>query len=159
LDLVQYYAGDAEQISVFANDGGTLKERPGPNNFTANIKFKNGAIGRVLAMYGIIDPPRPNHDLEVYCTKGSVSGEKYSLDTPQGVREHSLVELTEEYNVDDYRTHKHDELRAWRHFENCIVNDTQPRVDAVQGAKTCALSYAGLESIETGCAVEVRTEF
>lgn len=154
IDHVMWLAGDVDEVSAYANDGGTLRGREGFNNFVVNLKFKNGVIGRVLGLYGVVHPPLPMAGFGICCTKGAVFGRKYSLDTPDGVAQHDL-----EVPQDEYAGHGGEVVRYMRHFEDCILNDRQPMVDAVQGARTTAVSYAGLESIETGRSVKARTDF
>jgi predicted dehydrogenase len=46
-----------------------------------------------------------------------------------------------------------------RHFEDCIVNDRKPLVDARDGAQIIAICSACWESIRTGRPVKVSREF
>ena len=154
IDHVLWFGGDAEEVSAYANDGGILEGREGYNNFVVNIQFKNGMIGRVLGLYGMVHPPVPMEDFMICGTKGSITKQKYTLDTPDGVKTYDL-----EVPPDEYAGHGGQVVRYMVHLEDCILNDKEPLVDAVQGAKTTALSHAGLESIETRKSVKVRTDF
>ena len=154
IDHVLWFGGEAEEVSAYANDSGMLEGRPAHNNFVLNIRFKNGMIGRVLGLYGVVHPPLPMEDFMVCGTKGTITKQKYTLDTPNGVETHGL-----ETPPDEYAGHGGQVVRYLLHLEDCIVNDRPPLVDAVQGAKTTAVSYAGIESIETRKSVKVRTDF
>ena len=154
IDHVLWFGGDAAEVSAYGNDGGTLADRPGDNNFVVNVKFRNGMIGRVLGLYGVVHPPRPMEDFMVCGTHGAITKSQYTTDTPEGVETHAL-----EVPPDEYAGHGGQVVRYMFHLEDCIRNDKQPLVDAVQGAKTTAVSYAALESIETGRSTAVQTEF
>lgn len=154
IDLVRWFGGDVEEVSAYANDKDVLGTRRGHNNFVLNLKFGNGALGRVLALFGVVRPPGALGGFAFCGTKGSIVGTRVSLDGPEGVTETDL-----EVEAEASAGHGGETARILAHLEDCIVNDSNPMLDAVQGAKTLAVSLAALESIEAGRPVKVRTEF
>ena len=154
IDLVRWFGGNVEEVSAYANDKGVLDTRSGDSNFVLNLKFENGALGRVLALFGVVRPPDALGGFAFCGTKGSISGTRVSLDGPDGVTESDL-EVEDEASAG----HGGATARILAHLEDCIVDDRRPMLDAIEGAKTLAVSLAALESIETGRPVKVRTEF
>ena len=154
IDHVMWFGGEVTEVSAFGQDSGLLEGRAALNNFVLNLTFSSGAIGRVLGLYGVVHPPLPMEDFGICCTGGSIAGSKYTVDAPDGVTEHEL-----EVASDPYAGHGGQTVRYMKHLEDCIVNDSDPLVDAVQGARTTAVSTAALESIETGRSVVARMEF
>jgi len=169
IDLQLWFGGDVEEASAYANDGGTLEGREGDNNYIVNVKFNNGAIGRILGLYGIIHPPNPiwsASPFSVFCTKGSIVGTRYTVmatppeptpDQPHGVDEFDLEIESEDDN--SYRSHMGSIKRYFLHMEDCILNDKQPVCNEIIGAKTTAIGWAIIESFQTGTAVKVCHEF
>jgi len=161
LDFQMWFGGDVDEVSAYANDGGTIAGRKGANNFIVNLKFKEGAIGRVLGLYGVVHPPQGCSPSSVFCTKGSIVGRKYTVDSPgspHGVQEFDL-EIDERDDDKSQKGHAPSVNRYLKHLEDCILNDKTPCCDVIVGAKTTAISWAAQESIDTGRSVKVRNEF
>ena len=159
-DYVMWLGGDVDEVSAYANDGGTLEGRKGHNNYVINLKFKNGVIGHVLGLFGVIHPPAGTAPFAVYCTKGSIVGQRYTIDTPgapHGVQQFDVEGVLEDDQTD--LGHTNSVRRYMKHMADCILNDKTPCCDVIVGAKTAAVSWAALESIETGKSVKVRNEF
>jgi predicted dehydrogenase len=154
IDHVMWFGGEVAEVSAFGQDSGLLEGRVALNNFVLNLTFTSGAIGRVLGLYGVVHPPLPMEGFGICCTRGSIAGPRYTVDSPEGVTEHEL-----EVAPDPYAGHGGQTVRYMKHLEDCIVHDKEPMVDAVQGARTTAVSYAALESIETGRSVVARMVF
>jgi len=152
IDLALWYGGEVAEVSAHANSGGVLEGREGHNNFVINLVFENGAIGRALALFSVVRPPRELDVLGVCGTLGSVAGTRVSMDGPDGVTESDLP-LEEGLT----KGHGGETARILRHMEDCIVNGEEPMIDAVQAAKTLAVAVAAQESIESGRSVRPRT--
>jgi predicted dehydrogenase len=148
IDLVQWYAGDVAEVCAYANDGGTLAARQGPNNFVLNLKFTGGAIGRIAALFGVIHPPENPAPFSLFCTRGTVVDSRVTLDCPPDSCEEQALDL-DEFNTGG-PGHAGEIGRCMRHFEDCILTDRDVLVDAVQAAKTTAVSWAARRSLETG---------
>jgi hypothetical protein len=54
------------------------------DNFLINLRFKIGVIARVLAAFGLVEPPLPMLGLGVYCDRGSVINDQLVLDKVPG---------------------------------------------------------------------------
>ncbi len=161
IDYQLWFGGDVEEVSAYANDGGTIAGRRGLNNFIVNLRFKGGAIGRVLGLYGVVHPPAGCAPFSVFCSKGSIVGRKYTVDSPgspHGVEEFELT-IPEADDDNSYKGHTNSVMRYLKHLEDCIVNDKTPCCDVIVGAKTAAVSWAAQESIDTGRSVKVRNDF
>ncbi len=154
IDHVMWFGGEVAEVSAFGHDSGLLEGRAALNNFVLNLTFTSGAIGRVLGLYGVVHPPLPMEYFGICCTGGSIAGSKYTVDGPDGVTEHEL-----EVSDDPYVGHGGQTVRYMKHLEDCIVNEEEPVVDAVQGARTTAVSTAAQESIDTGRSVVARMDF
>ncbi|MBC7289600.1 MAG: hypothetical protein H5T86_16485 [Armatimonadetes bacterium] len=120
---------------------------------TINVKFKSGAIGRILNSSGCQRPY--NIDLQIWGTKGTLVGDNTS-DT-------ALLCLRQVDRKRWMTIPKPPMAKAvaseMAHFIDCVVNDKQPLIDGVDGAKTVALAWAAIESMATGQPVKCRNEF
>ena len=156
IDLAQWFAGDVTEVAAYANEGVELPGRVGINNFTLNLKFRSGALGRIAVLLGLVRPPagpvsprapvsmRYMSPRAVCCRRGTIVGDRYSLDTPEGVVEREL-------EIQDPATgHQAEIFRYMRHLERCVTEDLPTLVDAAQGAKTVTIAEAAMRSIESG---------
>ena len=55
-----------------------------PDTYYVNLRFTNGAIGRILGAFGIIEPPLPMETLQLFGTKGSLVHNQVVLDKIPG---------------------------------------------------------------------------
>jgi len=154
IDLARWFAGEVDSVTAFANNGGVLPGRAGDNNFVLNLKFRNGAIGRVLALFSVVQPPSGMHGLTFCGTRGSIAGDRVSMDGPDGV-----VKCDLEVPATQAKGHASETARILRHMAACIIEDRPPMIDAVQAARTLAVAVAAIESIATGRSAKPRTEF
>ena len=148
IDLALWFGGDVDGVSACANNGSVLPDRQGGNNFLINLTFRNGAVGRVLALFSVVHPPPGLDTLSICGTRGSIVGTRVSRNGPGGVTEDDLP-------VDKAASggHVSETAHILRHLERCITGKDSPEVDAVQAAKTLAVAIAARESIETGQSV------
>jgi len=154
IDLIRWFMGDVEEVFVYAQTSGMDKRYPADkhDNFLINLKFKNGKIGRILAVYGLVEPPMPSLGLSVFGTLGSVANERVIFDRSTGKEPQNLRASSESGHLSEV-------VRYMKHFEDCIENDKKPLIDARDGAKVIATGVAAWESIQTGLPVKVRNEF
>ena len=59
--LLTWYLGEVEEVFAY---GGQQRGRPTlpgrhPGHLLVNLRFRNGAIGRILGAFGIVEPPLP----------------------------------------------------------------------------------------------------
>ena len=72
IDHLRWYFGDIEEVHCYSNRSGLTPEYPLHENFTLNLKFENGALGRILDLHGCVEPPIPMLGLMMCGTKGTV---------------------------------------------------------------------------------------
>jgi predicted dehydrogenase len=136
------------------------------DNFTLNVKFKNGTIGRILGLYGVVEPAEPMMKLSLYGEKMNVVSEytdnkggkvKVVWDKVE-YRPEAVMEFPKELGVDVYG-HTKTVLRYMKHFEECLAANREPVPSVVDGAKTIAVGHAAYQSIREGRPVKVFNEF
>jgi predicted dehydrogenase len=150
IDLLCWFLGDVEEVFVYASCSGMDARYPADkhDNFLINLRFRSGVIARVLAVFGLVEPPLPMLGLGIYGDKGSMINEKVVLDKIDG-------KPTLELKFPREGGHGREVWRYMRHFEECIVQDKRPLIDEVAGAKVIATAAACWESIRTGLPAKV----
>jgi predicted dehydrogenase len=168
IDAVRWIAGDISKIQAFGNQG-KISAYPSYDNYTINIEFENGAIGRVLLLVGIVQPPEPQMKISIYGSKGS--GYSYStegIDSQVKVvfdKINKMPLFTASFEPETpidagvYSSHTRNVLRFMEHFEDCIINDRQPSPNASDAVKTLIAANAAQQSIDTGKVVKVSNKF
>lgn len=170
VDVLRWFFGDVESVHCVGckNDSYVSAKGshyPVENNFMLNLKFKNGVCARVLAAYGIVEPPIPMMGVSVYGTKGSAVGEfsdflggkvkavfdKYEIKSP--------FEALYPPEKDGSFGHGQTVLRYLEHFADCLENDKAPVPGVEEGAKSIAVCCAAYESLKTGQVERVFNEF
>lgn len=160
LDSLVWFFGDVDEVHCYANKG-NLSPYPIEDNFTLNVKFRNGVIARVLGAYGVIQPPYPMMGLTIYGSKGTASAtfedfgptqlkfvlDKFIQNEPATVN--YPADLTGAYGQGDAVK------RYMEHFQDCIINDRPTLEDAREGTKTIAALSAAWESAKTAKSVKV----
>lgn len=152
IDLLCWFLGDVEEVFVYASCSGMDPRYPAdkPDNFLINLRFRSGVIARVLAVFGLVEPPLPMLGLGIYGNKGSMINEKVVLDKLEG-------QPTLELKFPREAGHGREVWRYMRHFEECLIEDKRPLIDEVAGAKVIATAAACWESIRTGQPAKVAT--
>ncbi|MEZ4865984.1 MAG: Gfo/Idh/MocA family oxidoreductase [Caldilineaceae bacterium] len=150
IDLLCWFLGDVEEVFVYASCSGMDARYPADkhDNFLINLRFRSGTIARVLAVFGLVEPPLPMLGLGIYGAKGSMINEKVVFDKLEG-------KPTLDLHFPREAGHGREVWRYMRHFEECILQDKRPLVDEVAGAKIIATAAACWESIHTGLPAKV----
>ncbi len=155
IDLLRWFFGDVEEVFCYANRSGMdprYARHDLYDNFLINLRFISGVIARVLAVFGLVEPPLPMLGLSIFGTRGSFVNDRYVLD--------KLPEQPELHlHFPPEQGHSHEVWRYLRHFEQCLVEDRRPVVDEIEGAKCIATCAAVAESIRTGLPARVTNEF
>ena len=151
IDLLRWFFGDVEEVFTYASHSHIDDRYPADkqDNFLINLRFESGVIARILAVFGLVEPPLPQLGLGVFGDKGSFVNGQLVLDKFEGQPVLSL----------DYRRepgHGLEVMRYMRHFEECILEDKRPLVDEVAGAKVIATAAACWDSIRTGMPAKVQ---
>jgi predicted dehydrogenase len=164
IDHLRWFLGDVDEVHAY---GATSCDPRYPKdkeiNFILNLKFKSGVMGRVANLQGIIHHPKGagGNAFMLYCDKGTIAGGRVRQLEDGETSDYTLPGEAEMVDFDgkEYRGHQMACLRYVREIENCIINNEQPTVNEIEGAKCTAVSEAAWESIRTGKAVKVFNEF
>ena len=165
IDLLRWFLGDVEEVHAYGRKGNLTPEYPYEDNYLINLKFVNGAIARVLAAYGLVEPPMPMMGLGLYGTKASLISDftdkqaghiKVVSDKLEG---RPVAGMTFAPETEGTLGHGAGVLRYLRHFEECLTEDKAPSPGVREGAKSIAVCSAAWESIRRGGVVKVRGDF
>ncbi len=166
IDVLRAFGGEVDSVQAVANQGRLTEGYPIQDNFFLNLKFKSGVIGRVAGLYGIVHPPTPMMQFNIYGTRGSLQSEftdnepgqvKVVFDNMPGHNPY-VAQFEAERDTSAYG-HGATVIRYMRHFQHCLDDDLTPEPGVVDGAKSVAVGVAAWESIRTGQAEKVFNEF
>jgi predicted dehydrogenase len=152
--LLTWYLGDAEEVFAYGVNSGVDPRYPAdtPDTYLVNVRFRNGAIGRILGAFGIIEPPLPMESLSLFGTKGSLVHDQVVLDRLPGLPTAKL-----EFGAE--RDHGGQVRRYMEEFARAIREGVESSSSALDAAKTVAIGEAIKESVATGRPASVRTDF
>ncbi|MFN8488711.1 MAG: Gfo/Idh/MocA family oxidoreductase [Caldilineaceae bacterium] len=148
IDLLRWFFGDVEEVFVYAAHSQFDARYPKHDNFLINLRFHSGVIARVLAVFGLVEPPLPMLGLGIYGDKGSVVNDQVVLDKLAG---QPVLKL----NFKREQGHGREVWRYMRHFEECLLENKRPLIDESEGAQVIATAAACWESINTGLPAKV----
>ena len=148
IDLLRWFLGDVEEVFVYATQSGFDPRYTQHDNFLINLRFCNGVIARILAVFGLVEPPLPMLGLGIYGDKGSMVNDQLVLDKLAG---QPVMKLTFGHEGG----HGREVWRYMRHFEECLLADKRPLIDEIEGAQVIATAAACWESIHTGLPAKV----
>lgn len=152
--LLSWYLGDAEEVSAYGVNSGVDPRYPADreDTYLVNVRFRNGAIGRILGAFGIIHPPLPMESLSLFGTQGSLVHNQVVLDRLPGLPTATL-DFREE------RGHGGQVKRYLEEFAREIRTGVASSSTALDSAKTVAIGEAIKESVRTGQPASVRADF
>lgn len=165
IDLLRWFLGDVAEVHAYGRKGNLTPEYPYEDNYLINLKFKNGAIARVLAAYGLVEPPMPMMGLSLYGSKASLQADftdqqaghlNLVVDKLAG---HPVASMVFPPEKEGTLGHGQGVMRYLQHFEQCLFEDRQPSPGVRDGAKSIAVCAAAWESIRQGGVVPVRSDF
>jgi predicted dehydrogenase len=166
IDVIRAFGGDIESVHAIANRGGLAQDYPIADNYYLNCLFKSGVIGRVSGLYGIVHPPMPMMQFNIFGSKASLQAEytdnepgklKIVYDEMPG-RNAYIAQFGAERDGSEYG-HGATVIRYMRHFQDCLDNDLEPSPGVLDGARSVAVGVAAWESIRTGQVVKVFNDF
>ncbi|HEV2122434.1 MAG TPA: Gfo/Idh/MocA family oxidoreductase [Chloroflexota bacterium] len=146
--LITMFFGDVEEVSAFGVNGGMDPRYPAhrEDTYLVNLRFKNGAIGRVLGAYGLVHPPLPMESLSLFGTKGSLVNNDVVLDKMPG---RPVIKLN--YRAEGgYDGHSGQIYRYMEELARCMRDGGTSTSPAIDGAKTVAVGEAIKESVRAG---------
>ena len=151
IDLLEWMMGEVQ--SVFAKSSTALVDIEAEDTGVVLLKFTNGALGIIEATTAT----RPK-DLE-----GSISilGEKGNVEVAgfavNEMKEWNFADKQEEdamihekFSVNPPNVYGFGHQAFYNHVVDCIINNTSPLIDGLEGRKSLELISAIYESIETG---------
>jgi len=150
IDLVRWFAGDIDEVHAYGAKAG-ISGHPMVGNFVYNLRFKSGAIGRVLGLFDITHPPMGMLGLSVMGTRAAVVEGSVLFDGDEEAR--NL------YQPEPLEGHSGEVIRYVLHLEQCILQNKDPSPGVREGARCIAACQAGWQSVHTGQPVKVRNEF
>ena len=149
LDLMRWIVGELEEVSAYGTRK-VLQQVEWQDTVIAMLKFSHGVVGKCLVSVGAPRPYAMNFSL--YGTEGTVENNKLFLKAFGQVEAfsempHSLL------------TEGHACVVELEHFVQCLDQGQLPLIDVREGAKTVAACLAIAESLASGQAVKVITDF
>lgn len=152
--LLTWYLGDAEEVSAYGVNSGVDERYPAntPDTYLVNVRFRNGAIGRILGAFGIIEPPLPMESLRLFGTKGSLVHDEVVLDRIPGLPVAKLTFPPEQGHGGEVR-------RYMAEFAAAIRSGAETTSTALDAAKTVAIGEAIKASVASGQPVSVSSRF
>lgn len=165
IDALRWFLGDVEEVHAYANRSGMIPGYPQEDNFLIQLKFAAGPIARILAAYGLVEPPLPMMGVALYGTKASLKADYTDFkgghidvifDKLEG-RPHFHADLPPVQ--EGAYGHGQAVRRYMAYFQECLEQDKEPSPSVLDGAKTVAVGVAAWESIRTGQPVKVSNEF
>jgi predicted dehydrogenase len=165
IDLLRWFLGDVVEVHAYGRKGNLTPEYLYEDNYLINLKFANGAIARVLAAYGLVEPPMPMMGLGLYGTKASLQAD--FTDQQAGhirlvydkIERRPTATMVFPPEIEGTLGHGAGVMRYLHHFEQCLLTDQTPSPSVRDGAKSIAVCAAAWASIRNGGVVPVRTEF
>lgn len=165
MDLVMWVGGRVETISAVASRG-NLDARYPPGfdtNYLANVRFANGAIGRVIGLYDFIHPEgMPYIELTISGTEAASC--EHRITWQRDHRQKKVEEIgqyaDERHEGADYGGHQDEVAQYVRHFERCLREDLDPEPGALTGTRVvAALDAVRRSAAKNGAAVSVEWDF
>lgn len=165
IDLLRWFLGDVDEVHAYGRKGNLIPAYPYEDNYLINLRFRSGAIARVLAAYGLVEPAMPMMGLGLYGSKGSVSAD--FTDQQAGALRLSLDKLTGcppavmNFRPETAGTLGHGAgvIRYMQQLQTALEQGTTPSPSVRDGAKTIAVCAAAWESIRGGGVVKVHNDF
>ncbi len=158
IDCVRWFAGDIDTVHAFALNSGVILGYPKEDTWILNLKFTNGAVGRVSVICSAVNsPPDAHQRLVIYGTKGTLTGLDLGMD---GVSERETLNAEPPANRERLIEGHANELLLYFHkMADWIVEDKEPTPSVHDGARVVAVALAAQESVSTGQTVKVRNDF
>ncbi len=156
IDLLRWYVGEVEEVYAIAQNSGRTPEYRLEDNFLVLLKFASGCLGTVAVLCGVVHPPVPIIELELFGDAGSLmatysEGQSGVLRLVNGrIPEHPVQVIRYEPETGVTYQHGAAERRIFEQFFDCLQQNRRPDPDEIQGARGVAVADAAWESIRTG---------
>ena len=163
MDLALWTGGRIARVSAFSHEARRDERYPEgiPDNYIANLRYDNGALGRVIGLYSFVHAEgMPYITLTLSGTEAGSFENKVTWE-PVGekARVESLAEHALEEEGGDGSSHRSEVLNYMTHLEQCLRSGTVPSPGPLEGTRVIAALEAVRESAQTGQAVDVQWDF
>ncbi len=140
LDLLRWYA-DSHVVEVCGYGNRiAFPQMRHHDCMCAVFQMASGAVAKVAAAYGVVGPRPDWLNLEVYGTEGTIRGGKLITGDE---KDPTVEDLAVEYPGHPFEP-------EIEHFLRCVIEDTEPLVDAFEGANSAAPTIMAAESVAAG---------
>lgn len=166
VDVLRWFCGDVEEVHALGNKGNLTPGRKSEfDNYIVNLKFKNGVIGRAMAVFDVVHPPMPMMEVDIMGTKGSAVAE--FEDFEPGELRVKLDKLPAKYpatipfppQTSGDRGLGNTVMKYIRHFQDVMLGKCAPVPDVRDGAKSIAVCDAAYRSMVSGKVEKVNNDF
>ncbi|MDD5658734.1 MAG: Gfo/Idh/MocA family oxidoreductase [Actinomycetota bacterium] len=141
VDLLRWWIGDITEVSGMIDT--IINHYSVEDTGIGLLKFKNGAIGLVDSTFCA---KGAKHMFEIYGTNGSLFGEKTIGQLPEGKMVMDIDGNISEYVYEPNNMYK----QEVEYFNNCIIQNEIPMIDADEAYKNLLVVNAIYESSKTG---------
>lgn len=149
LDLMRWMAGEVDEVTCYSTRK-VLQHVPWDDTYIVNLKFVNGAVGKLFICLGAQAPYALN--LSVYGTKGTVRNDELFLSRIPHLEGFMKMPIP----IQEEHPNCPQELE---HFLEVIDQGVPPRIDVRDGARTTAACLAMIEAVQTGRPAKVVRDF
>ena len=148
--LLTWYLGEVEEVFAYGVNSGVDSRYPAntPDTYLVNLRFRNGALGRILGAFGIVEPPLPMESLSLFGTGGSFVHDQLVLDRLPG-KPVARIDFAPE------RGHSGEVKRYLTEFAREIRTGTPSSSTAADAALTVAIGEAIKASVVSGQPVRI----
>jgi predicted dehydrogenase len=165
IDLLRWYVGEVEEVFALSLASGRTPGYPIADDFILTLRFASGCIGTVSILCGVVHPPVPIIQVDLFGDAGSASA-SYSEGLPGSllaVEERTSGSAVQriDYPPETGVTYKHgeSERRIFYRFAQCLDEGIEPEPGALAGARGVAVGDAAWQSVRSGQPARVRQDF
>jgi predicted dehydrogenase len=164
IDYLYNLGGEVSQVHAYSHHE-VVKEMEGEDTVAADLRYKNGATGRLLVSYGAINSPSLPW-LIVYGDHGviyEVPGKRWGFQIPPRMELTSQINVysdkVKEYNVPGGKVVNLPIINPFKEeisdFINCVMTKKVPKMTGEIARKDLEIVLAIYKSAETGKIVEL----
>ncbi len=168
VDLIRWYLGPIEEVNAYGytTELGKKYGLKGFDVYIANLKSKEGKIGRAMGNYGIHELPSARNCIELFLCGSKKTGlaqyhdmkYKYTSDDGTEVCEDPLYELRHYYfNSEIHGMHYGEFANYAEYFAQAILNNQNYSPNLEEGIETFCIMEAVRRSAETGKPVKLES--
>jgi predicted dehydrogenase len=162
MDLALWIGGPIEELSAMSARSAMDARYPEAlhDNFIVNLRFKSGALGRVIGLYGFSHAEGfPYIELTVLGSRGGSHQNRITLeDEHRKQQTKDILDCTDVAGV-SVEGHSSEVLRYMLDFEKCLREDRDPDPGALAATRVSAALEAVRESTQSGRSSKVKWDF